>query len=70
MVPEERREKKEATQKKQEERRKKQHERSKKKEGRTNTKGKQKQNLYIQTPDQPPSGGPILYIKYIIYTFI
>ena len=48
----------EATQKRQEERRKTQHDRSKKKEGSTNTKGKQKQDLYIQTPDQPLLAAP------------
>ena len=51
-------EEEEATKKRQEERRKTQHDRSKMKEGSTNTKGKQKQNLYIQTPDQPLPAAP------------
>ena len=51
-------EEEEATKKRQEERRKTQHDRSKKKEGSTNTKGKQKQKLYVQTRDQPLLAAP------------
>ena len=62
--------------KKQEERRKKQQKRCKKREGRTNTKEarrekeeptrkEKKQNLYIQTPDQPLLAAPYYIISNI-----